>query len=206
MRLLEARSVDTASRVNFSRRMVLVGGVACAAGWHASGSYAQSSERAPEDVQRRLPTATLLGRGMLRFLGLEIYEAVLWAERSFEGSRYAAHAFALELRYARGLYGNLIAERSLKEMERSGPISAAERDRWLAFMRKTFPDVSAGDRITGFWRPKDESSEFVVVERGVAKSAVLVDREFGERFFGIWLAPTTSEPALRQTLLGTKAA
>jgi len=31
------------------------------------------------------------------------------------------------------------------------------------------------------------------------------DAEFARRFFGIWLAPSTSEPALRQTLLGGAA-
>ncbi|MBL8310928.1 MAG: chalcone isomerase family protein [Burkholderiales bacterium] len=157
----------------------------------------------PDEVRRRRPSARLAGRGTLRFLGLHIYDALLWVEQSFDGGNYAAHPIALELRYARSLYGSLIAERSLREMERAGPIPAAQSERWLAFMREAFPDVGAGDRITGLWAPADETSEFII--NGKSGKA-LRDRAFGERFFGIWLSAATSEPALRQALLGRKGA
>lgn len=173
------------------------------------GSTAQTAqatpgggEQPPDEVRRRRPAARLSGRGTLRFLGLHIYDALLWVENAIDSGNYAAHPLALELRYARSLYGSLIAERSLREMERAGPIPAIQSERWLAFMREAFPDVGAGDRITGLWNPADETSEFVI--NGKAGKA-LRDRAFGERFFGIWLGNSTSEPALRQALLGRKA-
>lgn len=168
----------------------------------AIGAAQGAVEVTPPEVVRRLATAALQGRGSLRFLGLHIYDALLWADASFDGSRYAAHPLALELRYARSLYGSLIAERSLREMERAGPIPATQSERWLAFMREAFPDVGAGDRITGLWNPADETSEFVINSK---PGKALRDRAFGERFFGIWLSNSTSEPALRQALLGRKA-
>ncbi len=156
----------------------------------------------PDEVRRHRPTARLSGRGTLRFLGLHIYDALLWTENTFDGNAYVAYPLALELRYARSLYGSLIAERSLREMERAGTIPPAQAERWLAFMREAFPDVGAGDRITGLWTPADETSEFVVNGK---QGKSLRDRAFGERFFGIWLGNGTSEPALRQALLGQKA-
>ena len=161
----------------------------------------ESSDQPPEEVRRRRPAARLSGRGSLRFLGLHIYDALLWAENAIDSANYAAHPLALELRYARSLYGSLIAERSLREMERAGPIAAAQSERWLAFMREAFPDVGAGDRITGLWNPADESSEFVINGK---QGKSLRDRAFGERFFGIWLGNNTSEPALQRALLGRK--
>jgi len=170
------------------------------------GSMAQlvqeNSEQPPEEVRRRRPAARLSGRGTLRFLGLHVYDALLWTEGTFDGNLYAAHPLALELRYARSLYGSLIAERSLREMERAGPIVAAQAERWLAFMREAFPDVGAGDRIAGLWNPADETSEFLINGK---PGKALRDRAFGERFFGIWLGSSTSEPALRQALLGRRS-
>ena len=61
-----------------------------------------------------------VGTRYLRFLGLHIYDALLWVENAIDSGNYAAHPLALELRYARSLYGSLIAERSLREMERAG--------------------------------------------------------------------------------------
>ena len=163
---------------------------------------AGGSDQPPDEVRRRRPAARLSGRGTLRFLGLHIYDALLWAENAVDSGNYVAQPLALELRYARSLYGSLIAERSLREMERAGPIPSAQSERWLAFMRDAFPDVAAGDRITGLWNPAEETSEFVINGK---QSKSLRDRAFGERFFGIWLGSSTSEPALRQALLGRKA-
>lgn len=186
------------------RRRLLQGLVGTIAVPYATAIRAAPSagDTPPTEVLRRLPTAGLQGRGTLRFLGLHIYDALLWADPAFDGNRYAAQPLALELRYARSLYGSMIAERSLREMERAGSIPAAQSERWLAFMRQAFPDVGAGDRITGLWSPADETSEFVINGK---PGKALRDRAFGERFFGIWLSSSTSEPALRQALLGRKA-
>ena len=49
-----------------------------------------------------------------------------------------------------------------------------------------------------------KNGDLMIVINGKAGKA-LRDRAFGERFFGIWLGNSTSEPALRQALLGRKA-
>ena len=159
---------------------------------------AHANVAAPAEVLAELPGAQLLGSGRLTFLGLHIYDARLWIDEGFSADRFDRHALALELQYARTLYGRLIADRSLEEMKRAGGIGDVQAERWLAAMKQAFPDVVKGDRITGVQRP-DEGVRFF--HNGTLRSDIR-DTDFTRRFFGIWLSPQTSEPKLRQSLLG----
>lgn len=153
---------------------------------------------APAEVTAELPQARLQGSGRLSVLGLHVYDARLWVEPGFAPTRFAASPIALELVYARTLYGRLIAERSLEEMRRFGAMGEAQAAGWLAAMRETFPDVARGDRITGVHLP-GQGARFHV---NGALRGEWRDADLAQRFFSIWLAPQTSEPALREALLG----
>ena len=137
------------------------------------------------------------GQGSLRWLGLSVYQARLWVAPGFRGARFAEHRFALELRYERAFAAADIARRSLAEMRRAGPIADAEAQRWQLQLQQVLPDVRAGDRILGIHRP-GQGAAFVVNGRAQGEIA---DPRFAARFFGIWLGPATSEPALREALL-----
>src|SRR6188768_3793093 len=67
----------------------------------------------PPEIAAALPAAALQGHATMRFIGLAIYEVRLWAAAGFAPERYDTQPFALELRYARGLEGAAIAERSV---------------------------------------------------------------------------------------------
>jgi hypothetical protein len=151
----------------------------------------------PVEVAAELPGASALGNGRLTFLGLHIYDVRLWVVAEFKAETFEQAPLALELEYGRTLYGKLIAERSLKEMQRVDPVGDTQGARWLAEMTKLFPDVAKGDRITGVQRPGTATRFF---HNGTLRGEVS-DAEFTRRFFGIWLSPKTSEPALRQALL-----
>ena len=158
-------------------------------------TWAQSS--VPSEVASELPGAQWTGAARLRFFGLSVYDSKLWVANGFKASIYPQHAFALELSYLRALKGNLIAERSLKEMRRVGSISAEQESRWLKGMQAAFPDVNEGDRIVGLHTPGVGARFW---HNGQARAAV-ADPEFSRYFFGIWLSDTTSEPQLRSGLL-----
>lgn len=177
------------------RAVLLTLAVAPAALWAQAG--------APAEVLAELPGARLLGQGRLTFLGLPIYDARLWVGDGFVAERFATLPLALELEYARKLHGRLIAERSLEEMKRVASFSDEQGQRWLDAMKQTFPDVAKGDRITGVHRPGDAARFFL----NAKPRGELRDTDFAQRFFGIWLSPRTSEPRLREALLGlTRAA
>jgi Chalcone isomerase-like len=137
------------------------------------------------------------GQGRMRFLGLSVYDIALSSPDPLQAS-WAAQPLMLTLSYARALKGGAIAERSLEEMRRQGPIAEADAQRWLAGMREAFPDVKEGDRLAGLHEP-GEGARFWF--NGTPRGPRF-DADFSRRFFGIWLAPETSEPKLRAQLLG----
>jgi hypothetical protein len=154
---------------------------------------------APPEMLAEWPSARLHGSGRLRFLGMHVYDIRLWTSQArFADEDWARTPLALEIEYARPLAGKLIAERSIDEMRRSGPIAPDTESRWLAELSELFPDVKAGDRVTGVQRPGGTTRLFF---NGTLRGEVR-DAEFTRRFFGIWLAPATSQPRLRESLLG----
>ena len=153
----------------------------------------------PAEVAAELAGSRLHGSGRLSWFGLSVYDARLWAGERFSATQFEREPLALELRYARTLPGKLIAERSLVEMQRLGAVTEADASRWLTSMTQLFPDVTRGDRLTGIHRP-GEAARFYF--NGSLRGEVR-EADFARRFFGIWLSPRTSEPELRQALLGT---
>jgi len=134
---------------------------------------------APKELLGEWPAVHLQGQGRLRFLGLQVYDIRLWTiEPALPAQDWPGKALALEIEYARTFAARMIAERSLDEMRRSGPVAADVADRWLRTMSQVFPDVKL---------------------RGEVR-----DAEFTRRFFGIWLGESTSEPSLRDSLLGRR--
>jgi hypothetical protein len=155
----------------------------------------------PPEVQAFLPQAQRIGAGQLRFFGLLVYEARLWAHPDFTAADYAQQAFALERDYARKLDGPAIAERSIAEMQRIGRFTEAQHRQWLAMMMQAFPSVVAQDRLVG---THDGQGGVRFFHNG-RLTAELFDRTYARLFFGIWLAEQTSAPALRQALIGAPA-
>ncbi len=153
------------------------------------------------EVRAVLADAKHTGSARLSIWGFEIYQANLWTAVGFSAQDYSQHAFALELEYLRNFSSEDIAKRSIQEMGRVGRFSASQADQWFTQLRALIPDVQKGDRITGVNRPGVGASFFVNGKpTGEAR-----DVELARLFFGIWLSPKTSEPQLRQTLLGQAA-
>lgn len=151
----------------------------------------------PLEVASELPGARLRGQGRLDFLLAHVYDIRLWSPVPLAADAFWQMPLALEIEYARALSGRLIAKRSIEEMQRQRQITEPHRQRWLALMQQAFPDVDAGDRITGVQRPLEAARFFV---NGAYRTEIR-DAEFTRLFFGIWLAPQTSQPGLRARLL-----
>ena len=151
----------------------------------------------PPEVSSELPGARLLGSGRLTYYLLHVYDARLWVGAGFNAAHFDQSPLALELDYARGFDSTDIAERSIEEMRRSGPISPPTATRWLAAMKQAFPDIAPGDRTTGVQIPGVAARFFV----NGKLTGEIRDTEFTRLFFGIWLSARTSEPRLREALL-----
>jgi Chalcone isomerase-like len=159
----------------------------------------QSKEPAlPTELANSLPTVELVGKGKLTFFGLEVYESRLWTDSSFKALAFENHSFALELHYMRNFTAVDIAKRSLEEMQRIEPVPEQKAALWVKTLSEAFPNVKKGDRIVGVHKP----GFGVTFWHNGKRSGEIRDGDFSRQFFAIWLSPKTSEPKLRQALIG----
>jgi hypothetical protein len=173
------------------RRLVALVSLACAC------ALAQAAA-VPGHVEQSVPQARLAGAGTFTWFTMKIYSAELWVGP--QGYQPQA-PFALELRYARKLDGAKIAQASAEQMAKIGAGSAAQRQAWLARMTTLFPDVNDGSRITGVNVPGG-GARFYLDGKPLGNIA---EPAFARAFFGIWLDPATTAPALRTALLANAA-
>ncbi len=160
-------------------------------------AQAQTAASIPAEVTQVLPQVQALGQTRLRVWGFQIYDARLWVAPGFRAQRFDQHAAALELTYLRAFASADIAARSITEMRRSADISPAQAAQWQKDMQRVFPDIKPGDRLLGIHKPGVGAS-FWFNGQAVGEIA---DAAFARLFFGIWLSPQTSEPAMRKALL-----
>jgi hypothetical protein len=168
--------------------------LALAAGAWSFGARANT----PPELGGFLGKVVLSGQKKFTFFGFAVYDASLWVEPGFRAQDYERHGFALDLLYQRDFSNADITRRSIDEMTRLATVAGERKQTWEAWLRTAFPDVRKGDRITGIHRP---SVGAVFLTNGRLTGRI-DDPEFARLFFGIWLSPDTSEPALRQALLG----
>ena len=139
----------------------------------------------------------LIGQGKLYYFFLHIYDAKLYSEN---GQISFNSPFALELEYKRKLYGDKIADRSAEEIRKLGFKDEVKLAAWHSQMKEVFPDGDDGVKLTGYYEPKKPT----IFYKDGKKVGNIKDPEFGKWFFGIWLDENTSEPKLREKLLGGK--
>lgn len=159
---------------------------------------APASAPVPAYIVRELGDARVAGRGKFTWFGLHVYDARLYVpERGIDVNDFASQRFALELTYARRLNGKAIAERSRDEIEKLGLGSEEQRLAWLREMSAIFPNVAAGQLLTGI-HFANGVTRFYFDDRLIS---AIDDPAFGHAFFAIWLDPKTSAPKLRTELL-----
>ena len=143
-----------------------------------------------------MPELKALGGGLLRVFGFQVYNVYLWtpAGAAFDRSK----PYALDLQYLRTFSAKQLAERSIDEMRGQGIGGDAVYPKWLAEMERVFADVKEGDRLTGVVTPTKTSKFFY---NGAFRGEVL-DPAFADAFFGIWLSEKSSQPRVRNLLLG----
>ena len=92
-------------------------------------ALAQGVPPLPAPVVSDAPAFRALGEGRLRWFGLHVYDSTLWVP----GDAWSAdRPFALDIRYAMGIKGRDLTERSLDGDERLGYTDAGKLGRWEA--------------------------------------------------------------------------
>ena len=142
-------------------------------------------------------TPRLIGQHRFTYWGFEVYDASLWGNTAFAPQDWAKQNLVLELRYLRDFKGADIAQRSIDEMQGQRALSAAQKQTWAGVLLSLIPNVRSGERLTGSCTA-DKDMQLLHQDRLLGE---VTDVELAQRFFGIWLAPETSQRQLRQQLL-----
>ncbi len=139
----------------------------------------------------------LIGQHRFTYWGFEVYDASLWGNTAFAPQDWAKQNLVLELRYLRDFKGADIAQRSIDEMQGQRGLTDAQKQTWTGVLLSLIPNVRNGDRLTGIYTP-DKGMQLLHQDRLLGE---VNDVDLAQRFFGIWLAPETSQRQLRQQLL-----
>ncbi len=136
-----------------------------------------------------------VGEARLSVYFWDIYDASLFASN---GTFAEGKPFALELKYLRKFKGKEIASRSVDEMRKLGMHDEIKLAKWYQAMQEIFPNVKSGETITGIV-DEQQISHFYFNKKSLGS---VHDKEFSQWFFNIWLSDRTSEPEMREQLLG----
>jgi hypothetical protein len=174
------------------------GGLTAAAHANLEDNTKPNSAAAPSAVRTFLRgTPRLIGQHRFTYWGFEVYDASLWGSTAFAPQDWAKQSLVLELRYLRDFKGADIAQRSIDEMQGQRVLSAAQKQTWASVLLSLIPNVRNGERLTGIYTP-DKGMQLLHQDRLLGE---VTDVDLAQRFFGIWLAPETSQRQLRQQLL-----
>jgi len=150
----------------------------------------------PAAVTSLVPNLEVKGGGEMTFMTLSVYAAYFHCVDRVRCSWSPELPFALQLVYHR----SLSVPRSPSAASKRSPSSVTARRisaRWGTLMKQIFPDVVDGDCIVGVNLPQS-GARYYYNGNPIGE---IEDRGFARAFFGIWLDPRTSEPALRKKLL-----
>lgn len=145
--------------------------------------------------QASMPGARLIGSGNFTWFGFTVYTARLWSPAQRVDF---SQPFVLELTYRRDISRDTLVQASLDEMRRVADVDAQTLAGWEDDLRLAFPNVKAGQRIAGEYRP-GQGGRFYL--DGQLRQEI-ADPEFAKAFFAIWLDSDTRSPELRRDLLG----
>lgn len=148
-------------------------------------------------VQRYVNNATEKGKARLKYFIWNVYDATLYTPF---GAAQENGPFALRLDYLIDLKGKDIASRSIQEMRGQGFDDEATLAKWEGQMKNIFPDILSGQNIIGI----RDSQGHTIFYQDETKIGEINDPNFTKAFFDIWLSPQTSQPVMRQQLLGLK--
>lgn len=164
-----------------------------------------ASENAPAFIKAELGEETqLVGTGTLRWFGIRVYDAKLWAP---QGRYQADQAHALQLIYGHDFTAADLVKEGGKQLRKQG-ITEDRIQRWQGLMQQAFIDVKAGDSLTALVRA-DHSLAFYSTNATTTTTTLTTtinDTEFSQHFLDIWLGSKTTEPKLRLKLIGQDSA
>jgi hypothetical protein len=171
-----------------------MGGVICLLLTFSTPLFAAPPPCAGNSIHASAP----YGKASLHKFFFHVYDAEFWTDD--KGGWNMATPHALFLTYHVSIEKADLVERTLQELERNKAVTESMRAAYMHELPSLFTDVKEGESITALYQP-DTGVTFC--HNGIV-TGVLKDMTLAKPFMGIWLGAFTSEPALRDGLLGKK--
>jgi hypothetical protein len=168
--------------------------------WLAAAA-ASASTLPPPVVEQGYPLRKV-GGGELRWFGFGIYDASLWTSTGRYDGFGPGETVALSLWYQRAFTRDELVRVTETAWRKLGEPGLAQRERWLAELRREWSDVAPGDNVTTVVTPGGPTRFYD--QRG--RFAQVDDPAFGPAFLAIWLDPRSVVSDLRIELLGGRGA
>ena len=148
-------------------------------------------------IEAEIPNAQMVASGRLTVFLFDVYDASLYTAN---GKRQVVPPYALKLAYLRDIKGEKIADQSTEEIRNQAQVDEVTLADWHSQMRNIFPNVKKGDNITGIYKSPNEC----VFYKNDSHIGQINNKQFCAAFFSIWFGENTSQPSLRNQLIGQK--
>lgn len=137
----------------------------------------------------------MVGQGEMSWLFIDLYEASLYSENGlYEQQQYPQ---ALKITYQKDVDKSHLLNATQKEWEKLS-VDNKQYSYWIAALQEIWPDIKKGDDLL-FMVESDGRGFFYHNEQLLGG---INSHQFSQAFLDIWLSKNTSEPSLRQQLLG----
>jgi len=137
----------------------------------------------------------LIGQGTLKVLFFEVYDIRLLADsKPFSWK----NKFQLEFEYKREVKKETVIESSIKEMHRQSSVLDKDINKWQEYLEISIKPVREGSQATVSWNPNGQ----ITFHYQSSEPTTIEDENFARAFLNIWLGEETSQPKLRNQLLG----
>ena len=139
----------------------------------------------------------LRGTGTYRWFFLDVYDAQLWGPIV---NNFYDHPLSLELKYKRNFKGDEIMKQTIQELVSAG-VDLKINQGQIDELKKIIPDVQKGDSLRANYWPQ-KGLQFTL--NSTKDLGLLKDKEFSKLFLEYKQEKKTSDPVLRDKLLGKK--
>ncbi|QLE85153.1 hypothetical protein FLM48_08655 [Shewanella sp. Scap07] len=147
---------------------------------------------APIDAMRKV------GEGQMSYLFWDVYRASLYSSgQTLQGSAESDYPLALQIQYLRDIDSDVLIEATQDQWQHLA-YSDEQISRWSQPLNTLWPDIQQGDVLT-IIVDEQGMSDFYHGDTALGR---VDSRDFGPAFLAIWLSENTTEPELRQALLG----
>lgn len=140
----------------------------------------------------------LVGQGQYSYLFWDLYQAVLYSPDGRFSGYEQSRPLKLELTYQRDIQVEDFVDATLQQWKKQHGELTPLKKRWAGELRQIWRNVKKGDRLACIYTSAG-STEFLLNDQPLG---TVVDPQFGPMFLDIWLGAGTTEPALRDRLLG----